>query len=258
MKNLFDLTGKVALVNGASSGLGASAAVAYAEYGADVIICARRIEKLEEVKKQIEALGRKCLAVKCDATVEDEIKNAVQKGIKAFGHIDILLNNAGIAVRGGVDSLNVEDWDKSFNTNVRSDFLFSKYVIPHMIEQKYGKVVNVASVNAVVGDKDDRFIRHAYNASKSAVLGLTIGMADSYGKYGITVNAIGPGLFETEMTQNTLFKSPQFLGYYGQINPMGRPGAKGELNGTIIYLSSDASSYVTGEFILVDGGATLV
>lgn len=88
MKNLFDLTGKVALVNGASSGLGASAAVAYAEYGADVIICARRIEKLEEVKKQIEALGRKCLAVKCDATVEDEIKNAVQKGIEAFGHID--------------------------------------------------------------------------------------------------------------------------------------------------------------------------
>ena len=240
MKNLFDLTGKVALVNGASSGLGASAAVAYAEYGADVIICARRIEKLEEVKKQIEALGRKCLAVKCDATVEDEIKNAVQKGIEAFGHIDILLNNAGIAVRGGVDSLNVEDWDKSFNTNVRSDFLFSKYVIPHMIEQKYGKVVNVASVNAVVGDKDDRFIRHAYNASKSAVLGLTIGMADSYGKYGITVNAIGPGLFETEM------------------NPMGRQGAKGELNGTVIYLSGDASSYVTGEFILVDGGATLV
>ena len=110
----------------------------------------------------------------------------------------------------------------------------------------------------MVGDKDDRFIRHAYNASKSAVLGLTIGMADSYGKYGITVNAIGPGLFETEMTQNTLFKSPQFLGYYGQINPMGRPGAKGELNGTVIYLSSDASSYVTGEFILVDGGATLV
>lgn len=258
MNNLFDLTGKVALVSGASSGLGASAAVAYAQYGADVIICARRVEKLEEVKKQIEALGRKCLVVGCDATKEEQVKNAVETALKEFGKIDILLNNAGVAVRGGVDSLTEEDWDKSFNTNVKSDFLFCKYVLPNMIERKYGKIVNIASVNAIVGDKDDRFIRHGYNSSKAAVVGLTMGMADSYGKYNITVNAIGPGLFETEMTANTLFKSPEFMAYYGHINPMGRAGAKGELNGTILYFSSDASSYVTGQFVVVDGGGSLV
>ena len=151
-----------------------------------------------------------------------------------------------------------EDWNRSFDTNVKGIFLASKYVVPQMMERGYGKIVNVASVNAVVADKSDLFIRHSYNASKAAVLGLTKGMAASYAQHGITVNAIGPALFETEMTADKLFKSEEFMGYYSYTNPAGRPGQKGELNGTVIYLSSDASSYVQGQFVVVDGGGSIV
>ena len=256
--NLFDLTGKVAVVTGASGGLGADAAKAYADSGADVALLARRVEKLESVKTEIEKTGRKVIAVKCDVTDEESVRTAMKTVLDTFGRIDILLNNAGVAVRGGVDTLSVEDCDKSFNTNVKGMFLASKYVIPSMKEKGYGKIVNVASVNAVIADKNDVFIRHSYNASKSAVLGLTKGMACSYARYGITVNAIGPGLFESEMTANTLFKSEDFLKMYNTANPSGRPGKRGELNGTILYLSSDASSYVQGQLILIDGGTTLV
>lgn len=256
--NLFDLTGKVAVVTGASSGLGAQAALCYAEAGADVAILARRVEKLEEVKENILKTGRRVLVVECDVTDEESVKRAVNKVLEEFGHIDILLNNAGVAVRGGVDSLSVEDWDKSFNTNVKGMFLMSKYVVPGMIMQQYGKIVNVASVNAIIGDKSDMFIRHSYNASKAAVVGLTKGMACSYAKHGITVNAIGPGLFETGMTENTLFKSEEFLNGYNMLNPSNRPGRKGEVNGTVLYLSSDASSYIQGQFIVIDGGGSLV
>lgn len=258
MSNLFDLTGKVAVVTGASSGLGEDAALAYAEAGADVALLARRIEKLEQVKAKIEQTGRKVLAVQCDVTDEESVKNAMEKVFAYFGKVDILLNNAGVAVRGGVHNMSQEDWDKSFNTNVKGIFLASKYVVPKMMEQKYGKIVNISSVNAVLADKADTFIRHSYNASKAAVVGLTRGMAATYGKYNITVNAIGPGLFESEMTAGTLFKSDEFLGLYSRLNPSERPGRKGELNGTILYLSSDASSYVQGQFILVDGGHALV
>jgi NAD(P)-dependent dehydrogenase (short-subunit alcohol dehydrogenase family) len=258
MENFFDLTGKVAVVTGASSGLGADAALAYAKAGADVALLARRIEKLNEVKAEIEKIGRKVVAVGCDVTNEESVKTAMQTVLDTFGHIDILLNNAGIAVRGGVDSMSVEDWDKSFDTNVKGIFLASKYVLPQMKERGYGKIINIASVNVVVADKFDVFIRHSYNSSKAAVVGLTRGMAASYAKYGITVNAIGPALFESEMTSETLFKSENFLNQYNTLNPAGRPGRRGELNGTVLYLSSDSSSYVQGQFIIVDGGGALV
>ncbi len=256
--NLFDLTGKTAVVTGASSGLGADAALAYAGAGADVALLARRIEKLEDVKAEIEKTGRKAIAVRCDVTDEESVKNAMQTVLDTFGHIDILLNNAGIAVRGGVETMTEDDWDKSFDTNVKGIFFVCKYAVPGMKEQGYGKIVNISSVNAVIADKNDTFIRHSYNASKSAVLGLTKGMACSYARNGITVNAIGPALFETEMTAGSLFKSEQFLQSYNMANPTGRPGKKGELNGTILYLSSDASSYVQGQYIVVDGGGVLV
>ncbi|GLC29778.1 short-chain dehydrogenase [Clostridium omnivorum] len=258
MENMFDLTGKVAVVTGASSGLGADAALAYAKAGADVALLARRVEKLNEVKAEIEKTGHKVIAVGCDVTKEESVKEAMQKVIDTFGHIDILLNNAGVAVRGGVDNMTEEEWDKSFDTNVKGIFFACKYVIPHMKERSYGKIVNIASVNAVIADKNDMFIRHSYNASKSAVLGLTKGMACSYARYGITVNAIGPALFESEMTAGTLFKSEQFLNAYNAMNPAGRPGSRGELNGTVLYFSSDASSYVQGQFVIVDGGGSLV
>lgn len=258
MNNMFDLTGKVVVVTGASSGLGADAAIAYAEAGADVALLARRVEKLNETKEKIEAVGSKAIAVQCDVTDEENVKVAIDTVLKKFGHIDILLNNAGVAVRGGIDSMTVEEWDKSFDTNVKGIFLVSKYVVPQMKTRGYGKIVNIASVNAVIADKNDVFIRHSYNSSKAAVLGLTKGMAASYARYGITVNAIGPALFESEMTAGTLFKSEQFLASYNMVNPTGRPGRKGELNGTILYFSTDASSYVQGQFVIVDGGGSIV
>ena len=258
MKDLFNLKGKVAVVTGASSGLGRSAALAYAEYGADVAVLGIDINKLDDVKEEIEKKGRKAIAIKCDVTNEEEVKSAVNQIIKEFTHIDILLNNAGVAVPGGVETLKEEDWDKSFNVNVKGMYLMSKYIIPGMKERKYGKIVNIASVNAIIADKNDIFIRHSYNASKAAVLGLTTGMACSYAKFGITVNAIGPALFKTGMTENTLFKSEEFLNGYNMLNPSSRPGKEGELNGTVLYLSSDASSYTQGQFIVVDGGGALV
>ncbi|GAA2907523.1 SDR family oxidoreductase [Enterococcus pseudoavium] len=255
---MFELNGKVAVVTGASSGLGRDAAIAYAQAGADVVLLARRLERLEEVAAEIKEIGRDVLAIKMDVTDEENVKAGIQQAYDHFGHLDILLNNAGIAVRGGVDTLTVEDFDKSMDVNVKGIFLVSKYVVKHMMENKYGRIVNVASINAIMADKEDVFIRHSYNASKAAVLGLTKGMAASYGKYNITTNAIGPGLFESEMTEDTLFKSEDFLNLYQGLNPMSRPGKRGELNGTILYFSSDASSYTNGQFIVIDGGMSIV
>jgi gluconate 5-dehydrogenase len=256
--NLFDLTGKVAVVTGASGGLGADAARAYVDAGADVAILARRKEKLDSLKEELSASGKKVLAVQCDITKEESVKAACEEVLKEFGKVDILLNNAGVATLGGVDSLTEEDWDKAMDTNLKGIFLMSKYIVPQMRERKYGKIVNIASVNAIIADKSPMFTRHAYNASKAGVRGLTMGMAATYGQDGITVNSIGPGLFETEMTSDGLFGNQQFMDYFNANNPMNRPGAKGELNGTIIYLSSDASSYVTSQHIIVDGGGSIV
>lgn len=255
---MYDIKGKVALISGASSGLGADAARAYAENGANVAIMARRVDKLSALAEELKGYGVDVFVHGCDVTDEDSVKTAVEAAYAHFGRIDILLNNAGIAVRGGVHDLSVEDWNKSMDTNVKGIYLVSKYVVPNMMEQQYGKIVNISSVNAVIADKGDVFIRHSYNASKSAVLGLSKGMAASYGKYNITVNSIGPGLFESEMTQDTLFKSEAFLQGYNAQCPLSRPGKRGELNGTILYFSSDMSSYVTGQYVIVDGGTNFV
>ena len=257
MTNYFDLTDKVALVTGASSGLGRDAALAFADQGADLVLVARRKERLEEVAKSIESKGRRAVVAACDVADEQQVQAAVQAGIDAFGRIDILLNNAGVATRGEVDALKTEDWRHGMDVNVTSIFLACKYVVPHMKAHQYGKIINIASINAVMADKDPALARHTYNASKAAVRGLTMGMAASYAPYNITVNSVGPGLFETEMTENTLFSS-DYLNFYNQITPAGRPGKQGELNGTLIYLASDASSYVTSQHILVDGGVTIV
>lgn len=258
MPGLFDLSGRVAIVSGASSGLGADAARAYAQAGAAVALLARRKDRLDALAVEIEAAGGRALAVRCDVTDETSCRQAVSAVVAGLGRPDILLNNAGVAVRGGVETLSQEDWDLSFDVNVKGAFLMSKAVIGHMKEAGWGRIVNISSVNAAIADKSDVFIRHSYNASKAALIGLTRGMAASYARHGVCVNAIGPGLFESEMTADTLFCSEPFLAAFNALNPSGRPGGRGELNGPILFLSSQAATYVQGQFLLVDGGATLV
>lgn len=254
---MYDLTEKYVVVTGASSGIGENAAIAYAKAGANVAILARRLEKLQTLQEKLQDLGVKAIAVKCDVSNEDSVKEASKIIFDNFPRVDILFNNAGIAVHGDVVNLKEEDWDKSFDINVKGIYFMSKYILPNMIENKYGKIINTSSINAVISDKSEVFVRHSYNASKKAVVGLTEAMATYYGKYNITVNAIGPGLFKSEMTEDTLFKSDAFLQGYSAANPMSRPGELDELNGPILFFSSDASSYVTGQFIVVDGGLSL-
>ncbi len=258
MSKLFDLKDKVVMIVGSSSGLGADAARAFAEAGANLALLARRKDRLDELVAELKSPETEAIAVTCDVTDEESVKNAVEKVIGEYGKIDVLFNNAGTGMMGSVETLTQEDWQRAMDINLAGMFLMSKYVVPHMKERKYGKIINTASVNAIVADKDDNLVRHVYNASKAGVIGLTKGMAASYAKYGITVNAVGPGLFETEMTKNNLFKSEDFLNYYNMVTPMGRPANKGELNGPLLFFASDASSYVTGQFLVVDGGATIV
>lgn len=255
MSTLFDLTSKVAVIVGASSGIGVQVAKALANEGANVAILARRYDKLKEVAKEIETLGVKALPVKCDVTSEEEVKNAVNSIIKEYGKIDILFNNAGVASMADVDSLDENEWNRVMDTNVKGIFLMTKYVVPYMKNNHYGKIINTSSVMSSVAAKAAPL--HAYEASKSAVLGLTRGMASSWAQYGITVNAICPGLFKTEMTENTLFEE-SFLMRYNAVCPASRPGKEGELNGAVIYFASDASNYTTGQALFVDGGWTSV
>lgn len=256
--DLFNLKGRTVIVTGASSGLGADAARAYAMYGADVALLARRKDRLEKLAIDIEKSGVNALAVECDVSSEESVFQAVNGVVSHFGKIDILLNDAGVAIPGSVEYMSPEEWDRTMAVNVKGIYFMCHNVIPYMRERKYGKIVNVSSINSVIGEKNPSLARHAYNTSKAAVVGLTIGMAATYAGENITVNSVCPALFESEMTGETLFKHDEFMKMYKYLNPSSRPGRPGELNGTIIYLSSDASSYVTGQNILVDGGMSIV
>lgn len=258
MLSYFDFTGQVALVTGASSGLGAEAAGAYAEAGAKVALCARRLEKLEELARSLRETGAEVLVQYLDVQQEESVAVAVEAVLEKWGRIDILLNNAGVSLGGAADKLSLSAWEKSFRVNSTGPFLVSKYVLPSMMAHGYGRIVNTCSIAVRMGDKDSPFEKHAYNASKSALAGLTLAMASTYGQYGITVNAVAPGLFHSEMTDKSLFRLPEYVEAFCERNPMGRVGERGELCGPILFLSSPGCSYVTGQLLCVDGGQTLV
>lgn len=255
MKNLFDLTGKVAMITGASSGLGVQFANVLSDNGADLILVARRKEKLDEVKSEIEKKGVKVWTYACDVTKEDQVKATVEDVIKECGKIDILFNNAGVGAGMNAENLEYADWKKTIDVNLDAVFLVSKEVGKHMIERKYGKIVNTASMYGVVANM--YIPTSPYHASKAGVVHLTKALATEWGKYNITVNAIGPGFFESEMTQG-LINEESFLNHVKLTTPLGRVGKKGELDGIALYLASDASSYTTGQTICVDGGTTIV
>jgi len=253
---MFRLDGKIAIVTGASGGIGRAATMAYAESGADVAVLDKNAESLEALSEEVrEKTGRIAFPVQCDVSDELSVKNAIEMSVDRFGKVDILFNNAGIAIRGSVETIPLEDWEKVMAVNLRGIFLLSKYVVPYMRKARYGKIINNSSVDAIRAGNVESIARHAYNASKSGVQGLTTSMASLYAKDNITVNAIAPGLFETGIT-SLFFSSEECLNMYKQKNPSGRYGDINEIKGPIIFLSSDASSYVTGQFICVDGGYT--
>jgi gluconate 5-dehydrogenase len=255
MSDLFDLSGKAAMVTGASSGLGVQFAKALARQGADVALLARRVERIEELKGEIEKLGVRCLALKCDVTQVDQIKAAAGKIRDFYGKIDILVNNAGVAGSSPAESQTDEQWRSIIDTNLNAVYFCAREVGKVMIEQKYGKIINVGSIHSLVAMGTSTL--SGYCTSKGGVLMLTKALANEWAKYNITVNAIGPAYFASEMTQQ-VFANEGFLQVVRICCPMGRPGQPGELDGALVYFASDASSYTTGQLLAIDGGWTSI
>jgi NAD(P)-dependent dehydrogenase (short-subunit alcohol dehydrogenase family) len=255
MSDLFDLKGKVAIVTGASSGLGVQFAKALAKYGANVAIVARRVEKLESVKAEVEKLGVKCLSVKCDVSKSEDIKNTVNQVKEHFGTVDILVNNAGIGLTGPAEEQSDELWETMMSVNLNGAYYFSREVGKIMIEKKYGKIINIGSIHSTVAMKGLPIT--AYCTTKGGLEMLTKSLANEWAKHNITVNAIGPAYFPSEMTEDVL-ANKEFLEVINSSCPMGRPGRDGELDGALIYFASDASSYTTGQLLTIDGGWTTI
>jgi len=249
---IFDLKGKVALVTGGTRGLGEVAALALAKAGADIAVCGRSTPHLARVTAGIEKLGRNASGFQMDVTDSRQVAGAVERILDHFGHIDILVNNAGVNYRVPVLEYPEEEWDRVINTNLKGYFLVTRAVVPQMIEQGYGKVVNMSSILGTVG------LPHqvAYAASKGGVDQMTKVMALEWAKLGVRVNAIGPTYFETELVTQ-IRQDAQRFNFINERTPMGRWGHLPELEGTVIFLASAASDFITGQTIYVDGGWTV-
>ncbi|WP_422487037.1 glucose 1-dehydrogenase [Gudongella sp. DL1XJH-153] len=255
MSRLFSLEGKVALVTGASSGLGVQFATALAKQGADVALLARRMEKLEKVKADLEELGVKALAVECDVTDVQQIKDAVKEVKDHFGKIDILVNNAGIGFMAPAEEQSDEDWLKTVDINLNGVYFMAREVGKIMVEQKYGKVINIGSIHSTVAMMGSGI--SAYAATKGGVKMMSKALATEWAQYNITVNTIGPAYFKSEMTEDVV-TDKSFEAVVKTYCPMGRIGKEGELDGAVVYFASDASSYTTGQYLAVDGGWTAI
>lgn len=253
--NLFDLTGRVVVITGASSGLGVQMAKAYARQGADIVILARRKDKLDAVAEDIRALGVRCLPVKCDVTDTESVKSAVKMVEAEFGKADVLVNNAGSGDVGPAEEMTDETWLHTINLDLNGVFKVAREFSKLMIKNKYGRIINISSMYGLVGNM--ALPTAGYHAAKGGVVNLTRALAAEWAKYGITVNAICPGYFETELTSEVI-KTEFFTNYMKNSVPLGRYGNEGELDSAAVFLASDASSYVTGAIIPVDGGYTCI
>lgn len=243
------LDGKVALVTGASRGLGRGMALGLAEAGADLVVVARSLERLEGAVSEARALGRRCLPVEADVSREEEVKRMVEEALGEFGRIDILVNNAGINYREASEHYPLDEWERVLSVNLTGTFLCCREVGRVMIEQRRGKIINVASLTSVIGVRTIP----AYSASKGGVAQLTKVLAVEWAKYNIQVNAIGPGYFRTDLTE-PLFQDPERRRWVESRIPMGRWGTPEDLKGAVVFLASEASDYITGQVLFVDGG----
>ena len=255
MSKLFDLTGKVAAITGASSGLGLQMAKALARQGADVALLARRVEKLNDAKKDIEKMGVRCLTVQCDVLDNAQITAAVKTIKDHYGKIDILVNNAGIGLFAPVEETPDDLWNKMMAMNLSSVFFVAREFGKEMIKNKYGKIINTGSIHSSVAMSGMPL--SAYCSAKGGVLMMTKALASEWAKYNITVNAIGPAYFPSELT-NDVVGDPAFLNVVKTYCPMQRLGKEGDLDGAVVYFASDASSYTTGQLLSIDGGWTAI
>ncbi len=252
---MFNLKGRVAVISGASSGLGKQMCRAFAKQGADLVILARRIERLEELKVELEQEGVRVLPVKCDVTSTEEINAAAEQAKATYGKVDILVNCAGSSKDKGALEMTDEEWDFTIATDMTSVFKMTRAFGNIMKENNYGRIINIASMYGMVGNTEIPTI--AYHSSKGGVVNYTRAAAAELAKYGITVNSICPGYFYTELTTAVL-DTDMFQQFAKSHVPMQRYGKEGELNAAAIFLASDEASYVTGVILPVDGGYTCV
>jgi len=252
VKKLFDLNGRVAIITGGSVGLGRQMAEGLAEVGANLVLCARKKERCEKAAEELKQLGVQTLALGCDVKNPADVQAIVDATLSKFGRLDILINNAGTSWGAPVEEMKLEHWHKVLDTNLTGTFLFSQAVGKTMVPQRRGKIINIASVAGLRGAPPE-FQAIGYHASKGGVIAFTQDLACKWGIHNIQVNAIAPGWFPTNMSQVVIERNKQaFL----QKIPLRRFGNDHDLKGAAVFLSSDASDYVTGHVLVVDGGQT--
>jgi gluconate 5-dehydrogenase len=249
---LFDLTGQVALVTGTSRGLGQYLARALAKAGADLVITSRKRDALADFELEMTSLGRRVLSLELDVRDEQSIRKMAADAEAAFGQIHILVNNAGCNIRKPALEVTWPDWNQVLDTNLRGTFFVAQSIARGMISNGYGRIVNIGSVTSVFGYAG----LAPYGASRGGVRQLTMSLADDWGKFGVTVNCLAPGWFKTDQNKD-LYENTEWVDYLVDRIPAKRPGQPHDLDGAVVFLASEASRYVTGQTLLVDGGISV-
>lgn len=251
MKELFDLTGKTAIVTGGGRGLGRQIAFALAEADARVVICSRKLDACQAVSEELQKIGKQSIALACDVTHPADIERVIEETVRRFGTIDILVNNSGISWVAPALALTADKWDKVMDVNLKAVFLFSQAAAKIMVKSGEGKIINIASVTGFGGSPASFMDTIAYNTSKGAVITFTKDLAVKLAPHNIQVNAIAPGFFQTKITEG--LRGSIYHKMIEQI-PQRRFGSDQDLKGAAIFLASKASDYVTGHILTVDGG----